>query len=221
MGDFNGDENIDLVVANFSDDDISVLFGDGGGGFGGRQDYPVGNYPFGIVAGDFNEDGNPDLAVTNAYDDDISVLFGDSGGGFGNRQDYPLESCWGIVTADFNGDDNLDLAVRAGSYPNVGISILLGDGIGGFGDRQDYLLPGNSGGSGDLVTADFNGDGNLDLAGENWYNYTISVLLGDGNGGFGSQQDYLVGDCCPSGTVVGDFNEDGNLDLGRDQREGR
>ena len=84
---------------------MSVLLGDGAGGFGARQDYPVGSNPLGIVASDFDGDGDLDLAVTNHFSANVSVLMGDGAGGFGARQDYPVGSRpIGIVAGDFNGD---------------------------------------------------------------------------------------------------------------------
>ena len=69
---------------------VSVRLGDGAGGFGARQDYPVGEGPYGIIEGDFDGDQDLDLAVTNGNDYDVSVLLGDGAGGFGARQDYPV-----------------------------------------------------------------------------------------------------------------------------------
>jgi len=63
-----------------------------------------------------------------------------------------------------------------------------------------------------VVTADFNGDGKLDLAVANDSSNTISVLLGNGDGSFGAAQNYATGSG-PLSVAVGDFNGDGKLDL--------
>jgi uncharacterized repeat protein (TIGR01451 family) len=63
-----------------------------------------------------------------------------------------------------------------------------------------------------IVTADFNGDGKLDLAVANDTDSTVSILLGNGDGTFTTKSTPAVGD----GTkwiAVGDFNEDGILDI--------
>ena len=67
-----------------------------------------------------------------------------------------------------------------------------------------------------VATADFNGDGRLDLAVGN-YNYsasTVTVLLGNTNGTFSSDPRLTspTGDS-PRSLAVGDFNADGKLDL--------
>jgi FG-GAP-like repeat/Abnormal spindle-like microcephaly-assoc'd, ASPM-SPD-2-Hydin/FG-GAP repeat len=63
----------------------------------------------------------------------------------------------------------------------------------------------------DVVTADFNGDGNLDLAVAT-ANNTISILLGNGTGAFPTHVQYAVPGN-PVSIITGDFNGDGNLDL--------
>jgi hypothetical protein len=69
----------------------------------------------------------------------------------------------------------------------------------------------------DIVTADFNRDGKLDLALANGCclpnpGHTASVLLGNGDGTFQSQVDYATGRS-PTSIITGDFNGDGKLDL--------
>lgn len=62
------------------------------------------------------------------------------------------------------------------------------------------------------VAADFNGDGNLDLAVTNETDDTVSVLLGAGDGTFAAKVDYVTGDR-PSAIASADVNLDGNKDL--------
>jgi hypothetical protein len=101
--DFNNDGNQDLAVPNTGDNTISVLFGDGTGGFGPHHTDAVGQYPVGIVSGDFNADTYNDLAVTNAFNGTISVLLGDGAGGFAPQQIYSAGAIpVGIVTAEFD-----------------------------------------------------------------------------------------------------------------------
>jgi len=63
----------------------------------------------------------------------------------------------------------------------------------------------------DVVAADFNNDGTLDLATAN--NFDVSVLLGDGQGGFGTAQNSATGWWELSSIAVADFNEDAELDI--------
>jgi hypothetical protein len=76
VGDFNGDGNLDLAVANaeYGDNTVSVLLGDGNGGFSSTLNVPTGIAPISIAVGDFNGDGYPDLAVANHDSNSITVL---------------------------------------------------------------------------------------------------------------------------------------------------
>jgi len=62
-----------------------------------------------------------------------------------------------------------------------------------------------------LITADFNGDGILDIAGLGTSNNVI-VQLGNGDGTFQAPQTYSVGSG-PINMIAADFNGDGKLDL--------
>ena len=183
----------------------------------GRADFAVGNFPISVATGDFNGDGLPDLVVTNSGDNTVSVLLGRPNATFAPQVTYATgPEPIAVVVGDFNGDGILDLAVTNGNCTEVGsadelcppstVSILLGNGDGTFQSHVDYSV-GSFPSS--LVAADFNGDGNLDLAIVN--GSTVSVLLGNGDGTFQPQVTYAIKPS--SGIVVGDFNNDGKLDL--------
>ena len=63
-----------------------------------------------------------------------------------------------------------------------------------------------------LVTADWNGDGRLDLAVGNQGSSDISILLGRGDGTFQDQLTNPVGNR-PAGVVTADLNHDGHTDI--------
>jgi hypothetical protein len=63
-----------------------------------------------------------------------------------------------------------------------------------------------------VVTADFNGDGHLDLATANYSSNDVSVLLGNGDGTLRTARNYATG-AYPGCIAAGDFNRDGKLDL--------
>lgn len=65
-----------------------------------------------------------------------------------------------------------------------------------------------------VLVADFNNDGHLDVAtaNANYGSDTVSVLLGNADGTFGTALNSAVGDS-PMSLAVGDFNTDGKLDL--------
>jgi hypothetical protein len=74
LGDFNGDGTLDLAVANFYSDDVSVLLGNGDGSFQAARTFGAGRSPSSVAVGDFNGDGALDVAVANFLSDNVSVL---------------------------------------------------------------------------------------------------------------------------------------------------
>jgi hypothetical protein len=74
--DFDRDGAIDLAVANLTTSSVTVLGGDGRGGFAEAGVFAVGKSPAGLAAGDWNGDGRIDLAVVNSGSNDVSVLLG-------------------------------------------------------------------------------------------------------------------------------------------------
>jgi VCBS repeat-containing protein len=215
VGNFNGDSDPDLAVANTGSSDVSVLLGGPGGSFGTATNFPVGNFasPVSVAVGDFNVDGRRDLAVANqspdTSPDTVSVLLGNGSGSFGTATSFAAGTRpTSVAVGDVNGDGKPDLAVANADSANV--SVLLGTGTGSFGTRTNFLA-GSTPSS--VALGDVNGDGKLDLAVANQVPAgTVSVLLGTGTGSFGTRTSFPVGNS-PSSVAVGDFNGDGKLDL--------
>ena len=124
-----------------------------------------------------------------------------------------------MAVGDFNHDGNADLAVSGfggfGSFFQGFISVLLGQGNGTFQASQKLLV---GPGSAAVAVADFNRDGNLDILTANDASSflstgTVSVFLGNGQGGFQSALNFSSGVVFVSGLAVGDFNRDGFPDL--------
>jgi hypothetical protein len=76
VGDFNQDGFQDLATANVRSDDVSVLLGNGAGGFvdAPGSPFPAGAAPESVGVGDFNQDGFQDLATANRDGRNVSVL---------------------------------------------------------------------------------------------------------------------------------------------------
>jgi FG-GAP-like repeat len=66
---------------------------------------------------------------------------------------------------------------------------------------------------GPLVVGDFNRDGNLDIAVINVQVSTVTILLGNGHGGFTAEPEAPAVGADKDAIVAGDLNADGNLDL--------
>lgn len=82
-GHFNNDRKLDFVAANFQDDVISVLLGNGDGSFQNQMTYFAGYYPRSLAKGDFNHDSILDISVVSyRY---FGILFGNGDGTFQNQ----------------------------------------------------------------------------------------------------------------------------------------
>jgi len=81
-GDWDGDGDLDLAVANFGGDSVTILKNDGAGNFSesGRIAPQVGASA--IAAGDWDGDGDLDLAVANFGSNSVAVLTNDGIGVF-------------------------------------------------------------------------------------------------------------------------------------------
>ena len=118
------------------------------------------------------------------------------------------------VVGDFNNDQKLDIAVASSPKPRLlVIDMYPGTGKGQFGTPVETRVSGVVYSAGRVLAADFNGDGNLDLAvmsGTSSASCKIAILLGDGHGGFSAKSS--VSSFCES-MATADFNGDGKLDL--------
>ncbi|MGE1049202.1 FG-GAP repeat domain-containing protein [Bacillus sp. GMs2/1] len=209
-GDFNGDGNLDLAVANNSF--VSILLGVGNGTFLPAMNINIGDSPLlGILAADFNGDGKLDLAVTNnAPGNNVSVLLGNGDGTFQPSTFYPAgDAPIAITTGDFNGDGKLDLAVTDVDVGANNVSVLLGNGDGTFQPPLSFPVGQSPVG---IASADFNGDGKLDLVVANEFSQNISVLLGNGDGTFQAAVSFEVGQSLEV-IIAADFNNDGAIDI--------
>ena len=135
----------DLVVAD-GDGNISVLYGNGAGGFNSHIEFPIsmtqtGISSYAVALGDMNNDGTLDVVVTDTQGNEgsrgrVDVLLNNSQGTFNPVSNfftvgYDPRS---VAVGDVNGDGNMDVVVANGSGEGGGsLSVLLGNGKGSLG----------------------------------------------------------------------------------------
>lgn len=226
VGDFNGDGNLDLAVAegdaSANTNAVEVFFGDGKGGFTNDPQSPIALSfePIFLCAADLNRDGHTDLVVSGyglggSTDGMLEVLLGDGSGGFAPVSGSPLVTpgagIESVAVGDFNGDHVPDLAVEGSASGTI--TIMLGKGDGTF---STFGSPIPLGGTPYLRAAlgDFNHDGVLDMAVAISNPDQVDVFLGNGQGGFVSApgSPYAAG-VGTNSVAIGDFNADGDLDM--------
>jgi hypothetical protein len=220
--DFNNDGNLDMAVADATNNLVAVFLGKGDGTFQVGVSYPAGTSPFGLAAADLNNDGKLDLVTVNQSG--LSVLLGNGDGSFHTGQEIPLVppgvSLYPIAVADMNGDGNLDVLLTTAMDIYTGLYILLGNGDGTFqAPISSYVGCAGFGlAPGPMAIGDFNADGIPDVAvacgGFDTVD-NLAILLGNGDGtlkGGGRPASDSIAQPASS-IVAGDFNGDGKLDL--------
>ncbi len=210
LADFNGDQKLDIVTANESGNNVSVLLGNGTGGFAVPTNFTVGTNPRSVVVGDFNRDLKADILVINYGSNSMSVLKGNGVGGFapastsGTGGMAPVS----VAVTDFDADGKLDLAV-ATSAVSGNVFPFWGDGAGNF-SLGSTLSAGSVPNA--VAIGDVNADGRPDLVVANSSSDNVSVILATVTGSFGSTSSFATGQR-PMSVAVSDVNGDQKPDL--------
>jgi len=189
VGFINGDNFLDVVVANGGSNNVSVLLGNGDGTFANPVNYDAGAYPWYVALADLNLDGNLDLVVSNHDSGDLTVLLGAGDGTFQFASTVPLsDTPFSVAIADFNSDGLPDLAVT-----NLTSTFLaFGNGDGTFQSPVQLTEAGDW--TMFVATADFNGDSIPDLVVTNTHGIdTATILLGQGDGTFQVSGNFSIG----------------------------
>ncbi len=178
----------------------------------------VGAEPHSVAAADLNRDGKLDLATANYGSDDVSILLGNGAGQYSASPPVAVgDGPMGLAIGDLNRDGKLDIAVANADSDNL--SILLGNGAGGFNAAGPPMALAN--GPWYVAIGDLNRDHRLDIvvahvgfSGTNVPGTEVSILLGDGTGGFAhaSGSPITVGQV-PYGVEIVDLNHDHKPDL--------
>ena len=206
--DLDGDGNKDLIVSNYTGQNLSVFLGKGDGSFRAQANYPGGRTPFGFAVGDLDGDGKKDLVVGQYAADPLQVLYGKGDGTFEPSQAVAsLQAPRAVRVADLNKDGFLDVVTA--NYLNGSVAVVLGQGGRKF--ASPIVYPAGSGARA-VAVGDFDGRNGPDIAVWAETAMNVSLFLNRGDATFSAGQTYLAGTKPVSGLAV-DMNNDGKLDL--------
>src|SRR5262245_61275476 len=159
--DFNGDGNLDLVTADYSNT-VSVLLGTGTGTLTLPLDFTAGSLLTAVAVGDFNGDGRPDVAAANAGSNNVSVLL--------NAGNWPPLDAPAITIADaaavtegHTGTVNANFTVSLSAPYNQPVSVVYSTQDSSATGGSDYetkseTLTFNPGETSKIVSISVNGD---------------------------------------------------------------
>jgi hypothetical protein len=215
--DFDNDGDVDLA---FGSQDLGVIFSwenEGGLVFtpSWQSDILGGDF-YDIVASDFNGDGYLDLAACDNEYDSTFILLGNGNVSFTLNTSFAAggSDVPSICASDFDNDGDLDLAAADASADNILLFFNQGNGI--FDPAVVYPVgasPYNLANPVEVVGADFDGDGDIDLsAANNYHPHSVSVMLNYGDGSFAPYSTYAM-DARPWAETTADVNGDGDIDL--------
>jgi len=228
LGDLNGDGKLDVAITSHDSYGVVLLTGDGKGGLDLSPTSPMvmklGQHPHthGLAVADINRDNKLDLITCNNADNDISIALGDGRGNFTRApQSLPVgPSPYPFAAGDVNNDGWVDIVATASATGpsrreqlplSRALTLLLSDGKGGFSPHQ---LPVRTGEPWFAAIADLNGDGRPDILATHHEQSPLTVMIGDGRGGFteanGSPFDFGVS---LFQLITADVDRDGRIDV--------
>lgn len=104
--DLNGDQKLDVVVANNGSSNLNILLGNGDGSFQTTMSTTLsGTQPTAVILADFNSDQKFDFATADLNGNSVSVKLGNGNGGFGVGSTLlGVTAPMDLVAGDVNGN---------------------------------------------------------------------------------------------------------------------
>ncbi len=209
--DCDGDNEPDLVVANFDSDNVTIFRNVGAGQFHFWQTIATSDQPSGVDCADMNGDGRIDVLVSNFTAGTLTLYEAQLDGTFTAAGPFPVgDQPRSVTPQDFDGDGNLDVLVV--NVQTRDLTLLFGNGMGGFPFASTIRLPTNRDRPVSAAVADFNDDTRPDIAIVGQGDPPVFLLLGE-DLGFRFTEGTLPSPPEPRSTASDDLNEDGKPDL--------
>lgn len=217
VGDFNGDGNLDIVVANYTSNTITVLLGYGRTFT--ASTISTNSSPYSLAVGYFSGSSHLDFAVSfdnsTTAGDFTQIYNGNGNGTFTPGNVISNFPCVQMIAADINKDGKTDI-VCVNDYAEI----YLNGGNGTFSLAQSLAPPASGGIYVYGSLADINGDAAPDLVLTDngfcgpgcGYIYALDTYVNDGTGHFNLKQSFQPFRT-PTYATFADLNYDGKTDF--------
>ena len=217
VGDFNQDNQLDIVTINWNGNGISILLGYPNKTFSSPTSFSTGqgSSPSAIKIRDMNNDEYLDIIVSLYGTSNVVVFYGLGDGTFllGKLQSTGTNSAvWALDVGDFNSDSYFDIVVANMQTKNIGI--FISDNFDPFGSLTTYST-GDGSQPHSVAIADCNNDHRMDIIVTKYGTNSIGIFLAAADvGRYNDMIDYSTGtDSAPYGVTTTDLNNDGNIDI--------
>ncbi len=178
--------------------------------------FPEPHAPTMIALGDLDDDGDPDVVVTGRGATNVVYILINDGSEFADPVPFEVggQTDWAEIV-DLDDDGVLDLCVAMRAFRGR-LQVYRGLGDGSFETTGRELLLGREPRC--VVAADFDGDGDQDLAGLDHREPTCTIHYNDGTGEFRTSRSFVVSAASvsipyPQAMVADDLDGDGDPDL--------
>ena len=209
LGDIDGDGDLDFVTVSPTASGVNVRLNDGAGSYsasGAAPDLTSFDLPTVVRLADVDGDGDLDLLANSRFA--LNVRYNNGSGNFSTGADFGLGSTatGGLTVGDVDNDGDVDAVMTASGA----VQVLHNSGAGAFGVVQSVGQPEATI---DALLADFDGDGDLDLATGTQLSAYVTICPNAGNGTFTVAAVLTLPGTPMYHLEAGDVDADGDLDV--------
>jgi hypothetical protein len=192
VADFNDDGRQDIVLNEFDNRRIPILYGTGDGRFRVELLHGAMHGLGNLIAADLDSDGDQDIAAVHLTAEDIDFFENLGEESFRVGRIVPTAQPLAMTTLDLDRDGDLDIALIANSDQRTVVEILINQGDFEFVSTLTYPLVEGRSIRGAIVSGDLNGDGFADIVvsaaavESEQPNHILATLSGDSLGQLGA-----------------------------------